>query len=62
MTGDRDDWTRMPDGTWTRFPEDWKPKASNLAAAAALLREAGWRVEEPKCETCKGLGDIEDSL
>jgi hypothetical protein len=26
MTGDADDWTQMPDGSWTRFPEQWKPK------------------------------------
>ena len=44
--------------------EEWKADAirewntRSLPAAAALLREAGWTVEEPKCETCGGSGRV----
>ena len=34
------------------------PMREMLEGAAALLREAGWTVGEPKCETCKGNGFI----
>ena len=29
-----------------------------IPAAAALLRSAGWRVEEPVCPTCSGEGRV----
>ncbi len=38
-------------------PEPWNTRS--IPAAAALLRANGWRVEEPKCETCSGTGCTE---
>jgi hypothetical protein len=43
---------------WSSIEWD-NAQAVKIAAAAALLREAGWTVEEPKCETCEGSGENE---
>ena len=41
---------------WHAFLAAWN--ARSLTAAAALLRAAGWTVEEPRCKRCMGIGRL----
>jgi len=47
-------WTLIGDAA----AQSMRQPPSSLEAAAALLREAGWKVEEPRCATCLGNGMV----